>query len=343
MKPLSTTVIEVRTSPHLHAPRSVDMIMRNVVYALVPLCAYSVWLFGISALAVIVVALASCVLTEQVGCRITGRESSIGDFSAVVTGLLLGLVLPPGLPLWMVTLGGIVAIAPGKLIFGGLGFNVFNPALVARAFLQAAFPVAITTYRPALTIHRFTEFIPSSLAWPLMKAPADALSGATPLMQQKFDHITSAIQPLFFGERPGSVGETSILLVLLCGLYLIFRKMADWRIPAAMLTSAFLFGAAFHLSDPAKYPDPVFVLCSGGLMLGAMFMATDPVGAPVTPGGVWIYGALIGAITVLIRCKGGLPEGVMYAILLGNALSPLIDNLTQPRTFGARPKVEAKA
>src|SRR5579864_2976733 len=158
---MNTTVIEVRTSPHLHAPRSVDMIMRNVVYALLPLCLYSVWLFGISALAEVVVALASCVLTEQIGCRITGRQSSIGDFSAVVTGLLLGLVLPPGLPLWMVALGGIIAIAPGKLIFGGLGFNVFNPALVARAFLQAAFPVAITTYRPAFTPHRFTSFIPS--------------------------------------------------------------------------------------------------------------------------------------------------------------------------------------
>jgi len=343
MKPLTTTVIEVRTSPHLHAPRSVDMIMRNVVYALLPLCAYSVWLFGISALAVIVAALASCLLTEHIGCRITGRESSIGDFSAVVTGLLLGLVLPPGLPLWMVALGGIIAIAPGKLIFGGLGFNVFNPALVARAFLQAAFPVAITTYRPAFAPHRFLSFIPSSLAWPLMKAPADALSGATPLMQQKFDHITSAIQPLFLGDRAGSVGETSIILILLCGLYLIVRKMMDWRIPAAMLLSAFLLGAAFHMSDAVKYPDPMFVLCSGGLMLGALFMATDPVGSPVTPIGVWIYGALMGAITVLIRFKGGLPEGVMYAILLGNALSPLIDNLTQPRIYGARKKVEAKA
>lgn len=340
---MNTTVIEVRTSPHLHAPRSVDMIMRNVVYALLPLCAYSVWLFGISALAVIVVALASCLLTEHIGCRITGRESTIGDFSAVVTGLLLGLVLPPGLPLWMVTLGGIIAIAPGKLIFGGLGFNVFNPALVARAFLQAAFPVAITTYRPAFTPHRFTAFIPSSLAWPLMKAPADALSGATPLMQQKFDHITTAIQPLFLGDRAGSVGETSIILILLCGLYLIARKMMDWRIPAAMLLSAFLLGAAFHASDAVKYPDPMFVLCSGGLMLGALFMATDPVGSPVTPVGVWIYGAFMGMITVLIRFKGGLPEGVMYAILLGNALSPLIDNLTQPRTFGARKKAKAAA
>ena len=154
------------------------------------------------------------------GCRITGRESSIGDFSAVITGLLLGLVLPPGLPLWMVALGGLVAVAPGKLIFGGLGFNVFNPALVGRAFLQAAFPVAITTYRPALTIHRFTEFIPSSLAWPLMKAVRRTrFSGATPLMQQKFDHVTSAIQTAVFGrDGRDRWARPRILLVLLCGL-----------------------------------------------------------------------------------------------------------------------------
>jgi electron transport complex protein RnfD len=340
---MKTTVLEIRTSPHLHAPRSVDMIMRNVVYALLPLCAYSVWLFGISALALLVVSLAACVLTEHIGCKLTHRESSINDFSAVITGLLLGLTLPPGLPLWMAAVGGIIAVAPTKLIFGGLGFNVFNPALVARAFLQAAFPVAITTYRPPYGPNRFAAFIPSSLAWPLMKAPADALSGATPLMQQKFDHITAAIQPLFVGDRAGSAGETSIILILLCGLYLIARKMMDWRIPAAMLGSAALFGGLFHLTDAAKYPNPIFVLCSGGLMLGAMFMATDPVGSPVTPAGVWIYGAFMGLITVLIRFKGGLPEGVMYAILLGNAVSPLIDNLTQPRIYGERKKAEARA
>jgi Na+-translocating ferredoxin:NAD+ oxidoreductase subunit D len=346
MPALSTTIIEVRTSPHLHAGRSVETIMRTVVYALLPICIYAVWLFGISALALIVTSTGACLLTEHIACRISGRRSSIGDFSAVITGLLLALTLPPGLPLWMAALGGLIAIAPGKLIFGGLGFNLFNPALVARAFLQAAFPVALTTYTPVLAQGRWWEFIPSTLVWPFTKAPAvaswiasvrvDAFTGATPLMQQKFEHITSAIQPLFLGERAGSAGETSALLILLCGAYLIARNIMNWRIPAAMLASAFLVGAAFHLSDSVRYPDPVFVLFSGGLMLGAMFMATDPVGAPVTPAGVWIYGALIGLITVLIRFKGGLPEGVMYAILLANAVSPAIDNLTQPRTFGWR-------
>jgi len=344
-------VIQVRISPHLHSDRSVDVIMRNVIYALLPICAYAIWLFGISALALIVTSTFACVITEHICCKLSGRPSTVNDFSVIITGLLLALTLPPGLPLWMAAVGGFIAVAPGKMVFGGLGFNVFNPALVARAFLQAAFPVAITAYTPALALRRFSEFIPSTLAAPFMKAAplqdwiarvrVDAFSGATPLMLQKFDHVTTQLQPLFLGERAGSAGETSAILILVCGAYLIARKMMDWRTPVAMLLTAFLVGAAFHLSDSARYPEPLFVLLSGGLMLGAVFMATDPVASPVTPVGLWIYGGLMGFITVLIRFEGGLPEGVMYAILLGNAVSPLIDNLTQPRTFGAVKKAKA--
>jgi electron transport complex protein RnfD len=348
MSQLSTTVIEVRTSPHLHSGHSVDSIMRNVVYALLPICAYSVWLFGISALVLIATTTVASVLTEHIICRISCKRSSVGDFSVAITGVLLGLILPPGLPLWMAIVGAFIAVAPGKMLFGGLGFNAFNPALVGRAFLQAAFPVAITSYTPALAMHRFTALIPSTLAWPLMKSPpltdwiakvrVDAFSGATPLMLQKFEHVSTDPWTLFFGQRAGSAGESSALLILLCGAYLIARKMMDWRIPAAMLSSAFLFGSLFHLANPALYPSPWFVLFSGGLMLGAVFMATDPVASPVTPLGMWIYGALMGLITVLIRFLGGLAEGVMYAILLGNALSPLIDKFTQPRPYGAAKK-----
>jgi electron transport complex protein RnfD len=343
-----TTIIEVRTSPHLHGGASVDCIMRNVVYALLPICAYSVYLFGISALALIAVSTAACVLTEHAICRFSGNPSSTRDFSAAITGILLGLVLPPGLPLWMAAVGAFIAIGPGKMLFGGLGFNAFNPALVGRAFLQAAFPVAITSYTPALARNRFSEWIPSSLAWPLMKAPplsdwiaharVDAFTGATPLMLQKFEHVTTNQWTLFLGGHAGSAGETSSLLILLCGAYLIARKMMDWRIPAAMLSSAFIFGTLFHFANPSIYPTPWFVLFSGGLMLGATFMATDPVASPVTPLGMWIYGALMGLITILIRFLGGLAEGVMYAILLGNALSPLIDKITQPRPYGVARK-----
>lgn len=347
----AVTIIQVKTSPHLHGGSSVDSIMRNVVYALLPICAYSVWLFGISALGLIVVSTATCVLTEWGLCQFSRKPSSTGDFSAVISGMLLGLVLPPGMPLWMAVVGGFIAIGPGKMLFGGLGFNAFNPALVGRAFLQAAFPVAITSYTPVLAVHRFTEFIPSSLAIPLMKAAplgawiakvrVDGFTGATPLMMQKFEHIATDPWMMFFGGRAGSSGETSSLLILLCGGYLIARKMMDWRIPAAMLSSAFVFGALFHWSNPAIYPSPWFVLFSGGLMLGAMFMATDPVASPVTPLGMWIYGILMGLITVTIRLLGGLAEGVMYAILLGNALSPLIDKVTQPRPYGAAKKAVA--
>jgi len=338
------SVIELRTSPHIHVERSVRTIMLNVVYALLPICAWSIWIFGASALILLITTTAACLATEY----LLSKETSVNDFSAVITGLLLGLILPPGFPLWMAAVGAFIAIAPGKMLFGGLGFNVFNPALVARAFLQAAFPVAIMGYTPALVRDRFTEFVPTTFAIPLIKAAPltdwiakhriDAFSGATPLMLEKFEHVHTDLLPLLLGQRAGSSGETPALLILLCGLYLILRRMMDWRIPVAMLSSAFLASAAFHLSDPARYPSPVFMLLSGGLMLGAMFMATDPVASPVTPRGVWIYGSLIGLITIVIRLLGGLAEGVMYAILLGNALSPLIDNLTQPRPYGARTK-----
>jgi electron transport complex protein RnfD len=344
MSPAATAVIEVRTAPHLHSGRSVEQIMRNVVYALLPICCYAVWLFGISALVLLITTTVSCALVEHLSCRLAGRETSIGDFSVVITGMLLGLTLPPGLPLWMCVVGACIAVGPGKMIFGGLGFNVFNPALVGRAFLQAAFPAAMTSYTPAMAIHRFAEFIPTSLAIPFLKAApikdwmatvrVDGFTGATPLMLQKFEHVTTDPWTMFIGERAGSSGETATLLILVCGCYLIFRKMMDWRISAAMLLGAVLTSGAYYLSNPAKYPGPLFVLFSGGLMLGAMFMATDPVASPVTPRGMWIYGLLMGLITVLIRFEGGLSEGVMYAILLGNALAPLIDNLTQPRTYG---------
>ncbi|MDE3197968.1 MAG: RnfABCDGE type electron transport complex subunit D [Acidobacteriota bacterium] len=341
-----SSVIEIRTSPHVHSGRSVVQIMSNVVYALLPICAYSVWLFGLSAIALIATTTIACLATEHLFCRASGTASSIGDFSAVITGLLLGLTLPPAFPLWMAAIGGFIAIGPAKMLFGGLGFNVFNPALVGRAFLQAAFPVAIESYTPANAFHRFTEFIPTTFSIPLIKAApltdwiprvrVDGFTGATPLMLQKFDRVTTDTWTLFLGTRAGSAGETSALLILLCGLYLILRRFMDWRITAAMLSGALLTGAAFYWADPARYPQPLFILFSGGLMLGAVFMATDPVASPVTPLGMWIYGLLMGLITVVIRLKGGLAEGVMYAILLGNALSPLIGKMTQPRTYGQR-------
>ncbi len=337
--------IELRTSPHIKRQVTTDVIMLNVVYALVPVAAFGVWLFGLSALLLVGVCTASTVLTEHLICRLRGKESTITDYSAVITGILLALTLPPGFPLWMAAVGGVVAVGLGKAAFGGLGFNPFNPALVGRAFLQAAFPVAITTWTPAGVSGRFLAAIPSTLALPFMKPPSvaeygaaavDGFSGATPLAQMKFEGTVPALPDLVLGTSPGTVGETSAILILLCGAYLVARRMMDWRIPVSILVTVFIVSGAFALSRPEAYPNPFYMLFSGGLMLGAVFMATDMVGSPSTPRGVWIYGILIGILTVVIRLKGGLPEGVMYAILLGNAATPHIDALTQPRIYGAR-------
>jgi electron transport complex protein RnfD len=340
---MSTQATALDTSPHLHSGASVERIMANVVGAMLPICAFAVYQFGLSALALIVVCTGSCTLTEYLTCRMSGKASSLTDCSAVITGMLLALTLPPGFPLWMAAVGGVIAIGLGKAVFGGIGCNVFNPALVGRAFLQAAFPVAMTTWTPPLFAERWTSFIPSTLTMPFTVPPdvtvwvnnlaVDGWTGATPLALQKFDHVGTSTEALLFGMTGGSLGETSAILILVCGLYLVVRGMMDWRVPAAMLMGAFITGGVFHLVDGSN-PSPVFILFSGGLTLGAVFMASDMVASPVTSLGIWIYGALMGFITVIIRLEGGLPEGVMYAILLGNACSPLIDNLTQPRVYG---------
>jgi len=337
-----TPRIELRTSPHVVKGTSVERIMFHVVLALLPIAGFSVWQYGLSALALIVAVTLACVGSERLFNRLGGTRSTLSDWSATITGLLLALTLPPSFPLWMGAVAGFAAIALGKALFGGIGFNVMNPALVGRAFVQAAFPVAITTWVPAFAPQRFAEFVPTTFTAPLMTPPdisawaksaLDGFTGATPLARWKFENVLATPADLLSGAATASAGETSALLILLCGLYLAARGFMDWRIPVAVLGSAALTALAFHLFDP-HYPDPLFVLLSGGLMLGAVFMATDMATSPVTPKGVWIYGALIGVVTVMIRYFGGLTEGVMYAILLGNALAPLIDQVTQPKVFG---------
>jgi Na+-translocating ferredoxin:NAD+ oxidoreductase subunit D len=328
--------IELRTSPHIHNAPSVDEIMRNVVYALLPICAFAVYQFGLSALALIIVVTTSCVASEALFNWLGKRENSLNNYSAVITGLLLALTLPPTFPLWMGAVAGFVGIGLGKALFGGLGFNVFNPALVGRAFVQAAFPVAITTWTPPFLADRFSSFSSSSLAWPFTSPQLDGISTATPLALQKFENTPTAVWDLFTGMTAGSSGEASALLILLCGAYLAARRMMNWRIPVAMLSGAFVTALVFYLLDSDKYPDPLFMLFSGGLMLGAVFMASDMVASPLTSKGVWLYGLLMGFLTIIIRLFAGLPEGVMYAILLGNAASPLIEAITQPRIYGSQ-------
>lgn len=328
--------LHISTSPHIVKGIGTDDIMRNVVYALLPVAAFAVYSFGLSALMVLVTTTASCVLTEHYLQKFSKKESTISDWSAGLTGLLLGLTLPPNFPLWMAFIGGVISIALGKFVFGGLGYNPFNPALVGRAVLQAAFPVAITTWFPAFGPERFSTFSVATFTFPFMEPATDGFTGATPLAAFKFDHVATATPELAFGIISGSTGETCAALIILGGIYLAIRKMMNWHIPVSILLTVSVVSGILYLVDPAKYPSPQFMLFSGGLMLGAVYMATDMVSSPITTLGVWIYGSLIGLLVVVIRIWGGLPEGVMYAILLGNAVAPHIDNTIRNRVYGTK-------
>jgi len=304
----------VTASPHLKARATTPEIMWTVVGSLLPIVGAAVYFFGISALLVVIASTAGAVVTEAA----FGTRRTLFDGSGTITGILLGLTLPPGLPLWMAFLGGAVAIALGKTIFGGLGYNIFNPALLGRAFLQAAFPLPMTTWR----------------------APADIVTAATPLGAFKFEHIETPVTQLMLGTTGGSLGETADLVILACGAFLAWKRFLNWRTPASILGTVALMSFVLHRID-TKYPDPLFMLFSGGLMLGAVFMATDMVTSPVTNKGRWIFGFGVGVLVVTIRVWGGLPEGVMYSILLMNAIVPFINRSTQPRVFGTLRKEAA--
>ncbi len=328
--------LEIRSSPHVLSGYSVDTIMFNVVLALLPTTIFAVISFGFAALLTLMVAVVSCVGTEHLVCRLAGRASTVGDWSAVIMGLLYGLVLPPSLPLWMVAVGGIFGVLLGKSLFGGLGANPFNPALVARAFLQAAFPAAMTTWIPGFASDRFAALPSSTLTLPFSQPQLDGLTTATPLALFKFEAQLTPVADLATGFVSGSTGETSALLILLGGAYLVVRNMMSWRIPLALFATVLVCSGALHWFNPAVYAPPGFMFFSGGLVLGAVFMATDMVSSPMSPSGCIAYGVMIGLLVVVIRVWGGMPEGVMYAILLGNATTPLIDRWLRPSVYGAR-------
>jgi electron transport complex protein RnfD len=324
---MSDRPLLVTASPHLRGADSTPKIMWHVVLSLLPVVACAGYYFGISALLVILAATLGALVTE----RVFGHHGTVADGSAAITGVLLGLCLPAGMPLWMATLGGAFGVGFGKLVFGGLGQNVFNPALIGRAFLQAAFPVAITTW-PAGG-QRFWHLAGDTFALPFMRPATDAITAATPLGLLKFEGTLTPLGPLFLGETAGSLGETAAVAILAGGAYLAWRGYLNWRTPVSVLLTVAIAATVLHAVDPAL-PAAPFMLLSGGLMLGAVYMATDMVTSPVTNGGRWLFGAGIGLLVVAIRAWGGLPEGVMYAILLMNAMVPLINRITQPRVFG---------
>jgi len=321
----------LQSAPMLRQGMSTPTAMRDVWLALLPATLAGIWFFGIGALLVLLAAMAGALITEWVFTPKQRRRDAMADNSALLSGLLLGLTLPPGLPMWMAFVGGTVAIGLGKVIWGGLGNNLFNPALVGRAFLLGTFPIAMTTWAPAGS--DFWSLSPSVLALPFQSPVYDAVSSATPLGLMKFQQQATPFMPLLFGNTGGSIGETSGLLLLLGGLFLLLRRDLDWRIPAGIFLAAGVFSAILHLVN-SHHPGPLFTLFSGGMLIGALFMATDPVTSPLTPKGAWLFGLGVGFLVVLIRVFGGFPEGMMYAILLMNAASPLIDRYTQPRIFG---------
>lgn len=307
--------LKLGSSPHIKSPFSTQRAMYYVLIALLPCVVSSVIFFGIYQIVIILTSVIFAVITEFVIKKLRKQELSITDGSAALTGLLLALILPPNYPLVHTAIGSIFAISIGKEVFGGLGFNIFNPALIGRAFLQASFPVETTTW------------VKSNLA-------VDTVTSATPLANFKFDKVITDLPNLFYGNVSGSLGETSALAILIGGLFLLFTRVANWQIPVSMIIGIIVFEGIFWIIDPLKFASPAFHLLSGGFMFGAFFMATDWVTSPITKKGMFIYGLSISLLIVLIRNFGGLPEGVMYAILLMNAVTPLINKYTIPKIFG---------
>jgi electron transport complex protein RnfD len=312
------------TSPHAKSTESVSKIMGTVNITLIPAAVFSIYQFGLYVLAMYAVSIATCLAAEYLVVRWRKRPFSLKDGSAVVTAILLVMVLPPRFPLYGVVLGAVVSIVIGKQIFGGIGYNIFNPALVGRAFLAAAYPVWITSWTaPRMWVSGVT-----------MASSADAVSTATPLALMKFDGVSTAIVDLFLGRIGGSVGETSALLLIVGAIYLVAKKYIKWQTPLSIFVTVAVLGGIFHLINPARFPHPLFHLFAGGLMIGALYMATDMVTSPITNKGCVFFGAGIGLLVIIIRLFGGLAEGVMYAILFMNALVPLINRATKPRIFG---------
>ncbi|MEG0805256.1 MAG: RnfABCDGE type electron transport complex subunit D [Lachnospiraceae bacterium] len=301
-------LLNVTSSPHIRAKDTTSRIMLYVIIALLPASLFGIYNFGLSALLLILVTIASCLASEFLFNKITHREQSISDLSSVVTGLLLALNLPSTLPWWMAVIGGVFAVVVVKMLFGGLGQNFMNPALAARCFLLISFTGAMTTFR------------------------YDGATGATPLAILK-DGGTVDTMKMLLGQTAGTIGETSVIAILIGAIFLILMGVIDLSIAGTYIVTFAIFIVLFagHGFD---WSFVVAQLCGGGLMLGAFFMATDYVTAPVTPMGRIVYGVILGILTGIFRIFGSSAEGVSYAIIIGNLLVPLIEKFTLPRAFG---------
>jgi len=335
--------ITVSPAPHISKPLSTRSVMIDVVIGLVPAVIAAGYYFRIYAFILIPTCVVSAVVTEWV-CNLIRKKpnpgESLGDFSAVVTGIILALSVPPSLPIWAAIIGSCFSIAVGKMVFGGLGANIFNPAMVGRAFLTASFGMLMTTW-----------VVPATIDPAMAKIAADnkidARTQATPLAWSKqalktkteAQGVNSQLKAMFTGEVGGCLGETSALAFLIGGIYLLIRRAINFHIPLAVLLSAFVFATIAYLINSDAYIWPVCHLCSGGLLIGAFFIATDPVTAPLSTKGMWIFGIGVGTMTMLIRIVGEYPEGMMFAVLLMNAVTPLIDRFCKLVPAGGKPNV----
>jgi len=303
--------LTISVNPHIKDKDNVNSIMWFVILALVPAAIAGIYFFKTKALITIFLSIISAVLTEMIIQKLTKTPITIKDGSAFLTGLLLALILSPLVPWWIPVLGAVFAISIGKMVFGGLGHNIFNPALAGRAFLVASWPALMT-------------------AWLL----PDGTTGATPLGLLKLEGIKTTYSQLFFGNIGGCIGETSAIALLIGAAFLLYKKIINWRIPSAYIGTVFVFALIFR-------QDPIFHILSGGLLIGAFFMATDYVTSPLTKKGKLIFGFSCGFLTIVLRLFSGYPEGVMFSILLMNAATPLIERFTKPKPFGFK-KVEKK-
>ncbi|GAB1450302.1 RnfABCDGE type electron transport complex subunit D [Draconibacterium sp.] len=323
-------ILTVSPSPHIHSGDTTQKIMYRVVYAMIPALAWSVFVFGLDALRVTLIAVVACLAFEYVIQKYLLKiKPMITDGSALITGILLAFNVPSNIPWWIIVIGALAAIGIGKLSFGGLGNNIFNPALVGRVFMLISFPVQMTS-------------------WPVnAQSGIDAVTSATPLSIIKegitngtaISEITQKLPTtadMLFGNIGGSLGEISALLLIIGGLYMLFTKVITWHIPVSIIATVALVAAIFWLANPAVYINPVYHVLTGGLMLGAIFMATDMVSSPMNPKGQIFYGVGIGVITISIRMFGSYPEGISFAILIMNAVTPLINTYVKPKRFGGK-------
>ena len=306
-----STILKTGPAPHIRTSETVESVMYDVVIALIPAFLMAFYSFGVRALILTSVAVLSCMVTEYICQKVLKQDINIFDGSAIITGILFAFVVPVIMPLQYVVVGSVVAIALGKMVYGGLGHNIFNPALVGRAFVQASWPVAITTFaydgKAGATV-------------------LDAMKRGIPLTDALLNNGNQYLE-VFIGRMGGCLGETSSLALLLGGIYLVYKKHIDWKVPAVMIGTVFVLTALMGA-------DPVMQIFSGGLFLGAFFMATDMVTSPVTNKGRVIFALGLGILISLIRMKGGYPEGTAYAILIMNGVVPLIDRYIRPKKFG---------